>query len=124
MTPTLKITISERERKCLMVLAEEYGSEANCLYMRHIADIAKLALVQVRRSVRSLARKGLAEYVRGLMDDDGVAGSGYCATRAGALLVGACTQCQNEIADTNDGLCENCWETKRTNPPSSPLLIQ
>ena len=47
----------------------------------------KLEKTQVRRSVRSLARKGLAEFVRGLFDDDGmVAGSGYCCTRAGKEL--------------------------------------
>lgn len=39
---------------------------------------------EVRRIVRQLARKGLAEFYRGLFDDDGrLCGSGYCITKAG-----------------------------------------
>lgn len=38
---------------------------------------------EVRRIVRCLARKGLAEYWRGLWSDDGPAGGGYCITPAG-----------------------------------------
>lgn len=83
-----EIKVSERERKCLEVLAAEYSSEANCMYFRYIVKETGLELHQVRRSVRSLARKGLAEYHRGLFDDDGmVAGSGYCATEKGAKLI-------------------------------------
>jgi hypothetical protein len=38
----------------------------------------------VRRACRSLARKGLTEFGKGLWNDDGEpAGSGYCATKAG-----------------------------------------
>ena len=38
----------------------------------------------VRRSVRALARKGLAEYSRGLWTEDGEpAGAGYCLTDEG-----------------------------------------
>ncbi len=38
----------------------------------------------VRRIVRHLARKGYAEYHRGLCTEDGdFAGAGYCITRAG-----------------------------------------
>jgi len=38
--------------------------------------------------------KGLAEYVRGLFDDDGMAaGSGCCATKAGAALISHCDLC-------------------------------
>lgn len=78
------MTISERELKALKALAENYGSDCNCLYFREVARRTKLPQVQVRRSVRSLARKGLAEYTRGLFNDDGmVAGSGYCCTRVG-----------------------------------------
>jgi hypothetical protein len=39
---------------------------------------------EVRLAIRALARKGLAEYHRGLMTEDGdLAGSGYCITPAG-----------------------------------------
>ena len=49
---------------------------------------------EVRRIVRQLARKGLAELYRGLFTDDGMlCGSGYCITPAGiaalALTSGA-----------------------------------
>ena len=40
----------------------------------------------VRRYVRALARKGLAEYFRGLCTEDGeFAGAGYCITKAGLV---------------------------------------
>ena len=62
-----KTRISDRERKCLEQLVEWYGDdERNCVYMKGIAAQTGLDMAQVRRSVRSLARKGLAEYQRGL----------------------------------------------------------
>ena len=80
--------VSDREMKVLKVLAGHYNDEGNCLYFRTIMAETKLEKTQVRRSVRSLARKDLAKYERGLFDDDGtVAGSGYCCTRAGKELV-------------------------------------
>lgn len=52
--------------------------------MSYVADELKLEYSQVRRAVRSLAKKGLTEYLRGLMTEDGlVAGSGYCCTKEG-----------------------------------------
>jgi hypothetical protein len=43
---------------------------------------------EVRRIVRQLARKGLAEFYRGLFDDEGrLCGSGYCITDAGRLAL-------------------------------------
>lgn len=79
-------TISERERKCLDALYEFYfNDEADCIYFRTIVEKTGMELKDVRRSVRALARKGFAEFTRGLFDDDGmVAGSGYCCTREGA----------------------------------------
>lgn len=39
---------------------------------------------EVRRIVRQLARKGMAEFHRGLFSDDGMlCGSGYCITPSG-----------------------------------------
>jgi DNA-binding MarR family transcriptional regulator len=72
----------------LEVLAEIYDHESNCYFFRHIAAETGLEITQVRKACRSLARKGLAEYLRGLFDEDGmVAGSGYCCTKAGAELI-------------------------------------
>jgi len=43
----------------------------------------------VRRIVRHLARKGLAEFHRALQDDAGaVAGAGYCVTATGRAEAG------------------------------------
>lgn len=79
--------ISEREHKCLTLIVEAWESE-QCPYMRHIVQETKLTMQQVRRSVRSLARKGFAQYTRGFLDDDGmVAGSGYCATDKGTQFI-------------------------------------
>lgn len=79
-----KIKVSENEIKCLAVLVNYYHCDGNCTYFRHIANVNNMDEKKVRRYVRSLARKGLAEYTRGLFDSDGmVAGSGYCATQAG-----------------------------------------
>lgn len=76
--------MSKRELKCLKVLVEHYNSDYNCLFFRYIAKATRLNQQQVRRSVRSLTRKGLAQLVRGLVDDDNMlAGSGYCATQRG-----------------------------------------
>ena len=95
------------------MLAEHFDSESNCLYNRYIAKEAELTEVQSRRAVRSLARKGYAKLERGLMDEDGmVAGSGYRATFEGALLVRACVDCFENVADMTDGRCNLCWNNR------------
>ena len=119
------VKISERERKCLEVLAEIYGDESDCYYMRYIAKSTGLEIVQVRRSVRSLARKGLAEYVRGLFDDEGmVAGSGYRATKAGAMLINPCKICGKHIAEFDDGECGFCWDEGKRVQQKSTIIIK
>lgn len=84
--------VSEREKLALMALYEtysDYGDE-QCIYFRTIAERSGLPLDKVRRTVRALARKGLAVYERGLFDDDGmVAGSGYRCSEEGAELASA-----------------------------------
>lgn len=84
-----EVKLSEREEKVLNVLAYyRDDEEERCVYMKTIAEETKLTVVQVRRSVRALARKGLAEYHRGLFDEDGkVAGSGYCASEEGMAFI-------------------------------------
>lgn len=45
---------------------------------------------EVRRIVRQLARKGMAEFYRGLFNDDGMlCGSGYCITPSGLQALSA-----------------------------------
>lgn len=60
-----------------------------CANFKHIAKAANMDdIPEVRRIVRVLARKGLAEFWRGLITDDGsFAGAGYCITHAGRQLV-------------------------------------
>lgn len=81
-------TVSEREREVLKVLvASMYDGEPAVMYFHLIANELKLEIPQVRRACRGLKRKGYADYVRGLMNEDGVAGSGYCATISGVQLI-------------------------------------
>ena len=113
--------ISERERKVLIDLAEVYGDEADCRFMKYIGERTDLEYSQVRRSVRSLARKGYAEFVRGLFNDEGmVAGSGYRATKEGALLVKACIDCKKEVSNMTDGRCMLCWEIRKCEKCGKP----
>lgn len=79
------VRLSERERKALEALADAGGSE-DCGYLgfKAIAQRSGLDPLHVRRTVRALARKGLAKYGKGLWTDDGeLAGAGYCATERG-----------------------------------------
>jgi len=103
------IKLSERERKCLESLVEilRGADEGACIYFRTVAQDTGLTEQQVRRAVRSLARKGLAEYHRGLFDDDGfTAGSGYCPTKAGRALIEPCDICGEEAIYAYDGKME------------------
>ena len=81
--------VSDRELEVLKVLAESYHDvdDWGALYLRGITAETKLDTGQARRAVRSLARKGLAQYERGLVDEEGMmAGAGYRATAAGKKL--------------------------------------
>lgn len=85
------IKLGPQELKVLKVLANYWHEEGNCIYFKTIrqeAGTPKLSTGQIRRACRSLKRKGLAEYHRGLFTEDGeVAGSGYCATEKGSNLI-------------------------------------
>lgn len=78
--------LNENELRCLEILHEitEPAGE-RCVPFSYIAgDPPELDIKAVRRACRSLRRKGLAEYVRGLFNEDGmVAGSGYCISTEG-----------------------------------------
>lgn len=82
--------MSPNEMKALKALAEAYSEyEEFCfLNFKGIAARSGLEPRLVRRTVRSLARKGLAQYGKGLWTSDGeLAGSGYCCTKAGYAAV-------------------------------------
>lgn len=83
-----KIKLNENENKVLKQLAE---NDEIALYFRSFDG---LDIKQARRACRSLARKGLAEFHRGLFNDDGqVAGSGYGITEKGKAFVSPCDIC-------------------------------
>ena len=74
--------------KCLDAL---YGSTSPdgemCVPFAPLMAHTELDRKTVRRNVRALARKGLAEYFRGLCTENGeMAGAGYCITREGRVL--------------------------------------
>ncbi|QAY96691.1 hypothetical protein CWB41_13925 [Methylovirgula ligni] len=70
--------------KCLGALARFYDDEFGFVSFATIAAEADMPRIAVRRTVRFLARRGLAEYGKGLWTRDGEpAGSGYRCTRAG-----------------------------------------
>lgn len=84
--------LTEREKPVLATLAEltrPYGEFCVPFYQISGAPSKSPETREVRRVVRQLARKGMAEFHRGLFDDEGMlCGSGYCITNDGlAALV-------------------------------------
>ena len=78
--------LNDTERAVLTVLAEDSGGDEEHSYLSFapIMEVTGLPRKRVRRACRSLARKGLAAYGRGLFCDDGLPyGAGYRATTAG-----------------------------------------
>lgn len=78
----------EGHEKCLVVLAEMTAPNGEmCIPFAPIERQTGYDRKTVRRYVRALARKDLAEYFRGLCTVDGdFAGAGYCITRVGLAL--------------------------------------
>lgn len=80
----------EHHKKVLYALAIETRPNGEmCSGFANIAAEAQMTdLREVRRIVRRLARKGLAEYHKGLSDDGGeFRGAGYCITSLGLATV-------------------------------------
>ena len=73
------INLNANEERVLRLLEENTSTHGEmCCSFKHLAD-DKEDIKFIRRGCRSLRRKGLAEFYRGLMNEDGeVAGSGYC----------------------------------------------
>lgn len=87
--------INEKELKVLKQLSSSYDPEDwGAFYFKSLISSTGLELKEVRRACRSLAKKGLAKYERGLVDEDGIpAGSGYRATEEGAAFITPCNVC-------------------------------
>lgn len=77
--------LTTSEAKVLECLRDRSADEgANCLPSGFIASLTDLSLLQARRAVKSLQRRGYAELIRGIFNDEGqICGSGYCCTKAG-----------------------------------------
>jgi transcription initiation factor IIE alpha subunit len=73
---------------CLCSLAWRTAPRGEmCVGFDPICRDTDLPRNEVRRIIRHLARKGLAEFHRGLCNEDGeFAGAGYCITKAGQEL--------------------------------------
>lgn len=80
---TTPVNLNAAEIKILAALAintEDYPYSN----FRGLARVTRLKRPEIRRACRSLRRKGLAVFGKGLCDDDGALwGSGYAATEAG-----------------------------------------
>lgn len=96
----LREKINEAERKILEVLSESYDSsgweETGYYSFDPLVKTTGIDRKKVRLACRSLARKGLAKYMRGLINSDGgMGGAGYGATREGASLINPCDECDD-----------------------------
>lgn len=78
--------LTNSEAKVLECLRDRRHDDCgNCLPSGFIASLTDLSLLQARRAVKSLQRRGYAELIRGIFNDEGqICGSGYCCTREGA----------------------------------------
>jgi hypothetical protein len=80
------MTLNPKELKVLAALASVASDDGfGYLSFHAIGHRARLNRQVVRRSCRSLTRKGLAQFSRALWSEDGEPrGSGYAATKAGS----------------------------------------
>ena len=86
----METVMIEGHQKCLSVLAERTLPNGEmCIPFAPICRDTGYDRRTVKRYVRALARKGLAEYHRGLCTEDegGFAGAGYCITKAGQKVL-------------------------------------
>jgi hypothetical protein len=76
--------LTASEAKVLGCLRDRAGDDENCLPSGFVASLTDLSLIQARRAIKSLQRRGYVELVRGIFNSDGeIAGSGYCCTPSG-----------------------------------------
>lgn len=84
----MDVKLSENQRKALIGM--DAPADMPIFNFRQIAERSGLERHLVRRTVRALARKGLAEYWRaGFNEDDGLLSAGYGLTEKGREVLGA-----------------------------------
>lgn len=84
--PPADLKLSDTQEKALIYMSEYWHDEnPQAVTFKEVQDFAGIPPAAARRTVRALARKGLAEYAKGFMDDDGRVwgGSGYSITKEG-----------------------------------------
>ena len=81
--------MTDNERKVLGAL--NFSEDGHCFCgFAWLMEETGLDRKAVRRACRSLKKKGLAQFARGLWNEDGEpCGSGYAATEQGAALTAA-----------------------------------
>ena len=103
-------SVGPMEAQALMALATGCGTENPEYYFpfRAIAKASGLPQKKVRRAVRSLARKGLAKYARGLWCEytDRPAGAGYSCTELGCSVYNSTLKAM-ETESAGNGTGEN-----------------
>lgn len=107
--------MNANEQKVLVELADHWSSYEGYCYSGFASLCTETGLDRkiVRRACRSLTRKGLAQFGRGLWTEDGEpAGSGYASTKDGAALAQTlpreCEGCGQNTADPPGRLCPGC----------------
>jgi len=85
----MKLNDNERKVLAVLVVCGDDSWGGYCYFnFRALTGPTKLNRREVRLACRSLKRKGLAEFRRGLWSEDGEpAGSGYCASKAGVDFI-------------------------------------
>lgn len=69
-------------------MTDAFGEQ--CVYFRTIASRANMPEAAVAKSARELRAMGLAQFMRGLMTEDGMcAGAGYAITADGVNVMSA-----------------------------------
>jgi hypothetical protein len=92
---TAPVRLNDAENQVLAALASVANPDFGFLSFAAIGRRVSLDRPVIRRACRSLTRKGLAKFSRGLWTDDGdMAGSGYAATAAG------CERADPALAET------------------------
>lgn len=88
------IKVTENEMAILKILVEEYDTsdwgETGYYPFAPLEKKTGLDRRHVRLACRSLKRKGLAQFAKGLMTEDGMGGAGYGATKEGYILLNPC----------------------------------
>ena len=96
MQENIQKILTPNEIKVLQVLYDDtdhWGEK--CIAFDWIMEESKLSRKEVQKACKVLREKGLIQFFRGLMNDEGqVAGSGYCISAEGQKHANPCDMCE------------------------------